>query len=374
MFTNYVNGKHILGVKEQHNIMVFVGNGFDITVLNKYRSDNLVTSYGKFYDYLEYKGIDSNNVLYKKMKDDKKNGKDNWSDFEVTIGNLIEEGLVIEELNCSLKEIQKKFLLFLNDLAEPEVLLKENQDAENNKWAIKSLSSFLSDIGEEDYKKMLFPKTTQHYHMFNFLFVNFNYTSLLDNYLYLDKEQFEPHPHNNVDTNFSFYPNPNRYQENKKYQETVWSSFIMTNMIHPHGYQNVPRSLLFGIEEKKYLSHKEYNKFNKSYWAQDKQKYYEYFDDAQLFIIYGTSIGITDSWWWERILNSMLSTDSELIIYYYNDKNYDEGFVKDNFINSCKVAKLDDDKILKIKNKIYVVLYNDTNEKRMFSLKVEDGQ
>lgn len=66
MFTNYVNGKNIAGVEKQHNIMVFVGNGFDIAVLNKYRQDSLVTSYSKFYDYLCYKGISSTNVLFKK--------------------------------------------------------------------------------------------------------------------------------------------------------------------------------------------------------------------------------------------------------------------------------------------------------------------
>lgn len=60
----------------------------------------------------------------------------------------------------------------------------------------KSLSLFLKDLSEVDFKKFKFPKTTTHYNMFNFLFVNFNYTSLLDSYIYLDKNQFDPHPHN----------------------------------------------------------------------------------------------------------------------------------------------------------------------------------
>ena len=368
MFTNYVNGKNIGGVEKQHNIMVFVGNGFDIAVLNKYRQDNLVTSYSKFYDYLCYKGISSTNVLYNKMTFDKAIGKENWSDFEESIGELIQENTPSLELNDALKEVQKYFLLFLNELVEPEILLKESEEAEVNKWATESLSKFLSDLNERDYNKMMFPASTKHYHMFNYLFVNFNYTSLLDNYLFLDKGQFEPHPYKCVDTNFSFYPNPKRYGENKRYSETVWSTFVMTNIIHPHGYQNIPRSLLFGIEEKEYLSNKEYNKFNKSYWAQNNLKYSTYFDDTQLFIIYGTSIGKTDSWWWKKVLYSLLNTDSELIIYYYNINHYDEETIKAKFINACKVEELDNDNIEKVKNKIYVILYTDVNENILFGL------
>lgn len=368
MFTNYVNGKNIAGVHKQHNIMVFVGNGFDIAVLKKYRQDNLVSSYNKFYDYLCYKGISSTNILYKKMTSDKEKGKENWSDFEESIGELIQERKSIKELNEALKEVQKYFLLFLNEIVEPEILLKESEDAETNKWGINSLSKFLADLNEIDFRNIKFRKKTEHYHMFNFLFINFNYTSLLDNYLYLDKEQFEPRPHKSVDTNFRFYPNSKRYGEDAKYSETVWSTFIMTNIIHPHGYQNIPRSLLFGIEEKEYISNKEYNKFNKSYWAQNNQKYSEYFEDTQLFIIYGTSIGKTDSWWWERILHSLLHKESELIIYYYNIYNYDEEAIKDRFIDACKVCNLDVEDIKIVKQKMYVVLYTDANENILFGL------
>lgn len=369
MFTNYVNGKNIAGVEKQHNIMVFVGNGFDIAVLNKYRQDSLVTSYSKFYDYLCYKGISSANVLFKKMTSDKILDKENWSDFEESIGELIQENTPSSELNNALKEVQKYFLLFLNELVKPEILLQESEDAEINKWATESLSNFLSDLTESDYNKMMFPTTTCHYHMFNYLFVNFNYTSLLDNYLFLDKEQFEPRPYKTVDTNFSFYPNPKRYGENKRYSETIWSTFVMTNIIHPHGYQNIPRSLLFGTEEKAYISNKEYNKFNKSYWAQNNQKYNTYFDDTQLFIIYGTSLGKTDSWWWGKVFNSLLNTDSELIIYYYyNNHHYDEETIKAKFINACKIQELNVKDIEIVKKKIYVILYTDVNQNILFSL------
>lgn len=368
MYTNYVKSTIISGVKDQHNIMVFVGNGFDIAVLKKYRKDGLIPSYSKFYDYLRYKGVLSNNILYERMTSDREAGLENWSDFEETLGKLVQDKTPSVELNKALKEVQEYFLLFLNEIVEPEILLNVNEAAEKNKWATRALSNFLSDLQECDYKHIKFPSLTNHYHMFNYLFVNFNYTSLLDNYLHLDKEQFEPHPYRTVDTNFSFYPNPKNYDGHRCDDRTVWSTFIMTNIIHPHGYQNIPRSLLFGIEEKEYQSDKEYNKFNKSYWAQSNQKYSGYFEEVDLFIIYGTSLGKTDSWWWEKILSSLLHKDSELIIYYYNNPQCDEETVKTKFIDACKRADLDEETIENVKKKIFVVLYTDSDENVLFGM------
>lgn len=37
MFINYEKDNSISGVKKQHNIMIFIGNGFDISILSRYR-------------------------------------------------------------------------------------------------------------------------------------------------------------------------------------------------------------------------------------------------------------------------------------------------------------------------------------------------
>lgn len=372
MFINYTEDGSLLDVERQHNIMVFIGNGFDISVLRKYRQDKVVSSYSKFYDYLCYKGFNASNVLFKKMTEDKQNNKENWSDFEYSMGELIEERTSPQILNNALKEIQNMFLLFLNEIVTPDVLLKISEDAEDNEWGTYALSDFLCDLGKEDYEKMSFPKATDHYHMYNYLFVNFNYTSLFDNYIFLDKHQFKPRRYKTVDRNFQFYPNPNAYELEGTNDATVWSSYIMTNTIHPHGYQNIPRSLLFGIENEKYASDQELITFNKSYWAQNNQKYRKYFEDAELFIIYGASIGETDSWWWKNIYNSVLTKGSELIIYYYNNNDYNSEYVKRLFIDSCKIDAEEED-ILSVKERIYVVLYDDDSDNVMFGLNTKEN-
>ena len=168
MHRDYKTENVILGIAKQHNIMIFIGNGFDISILQKYRKDKLVSSYSKFYDFLCYKEFNKNNLLFKKMCEDKNNGKENWSDFEESLNELLCTSISGEELNYALKEIQNMFLLFLNELVTPEILLNLNDDVLNNQWSINALSKFLGDLDSEDFERMNFPTTTNHYHMYNY--------------------------------------------------------------------------------------------------------------------------------------------------------------------------------------------------------------
>lgn len=373
MGKNYIANDCITGVQGQHNIMVFIGNGFDIAVLKEYRKDGRVSSYDQFYEYLcANKEFSMDNVLFKRMTKDKQENKKNWSDFESSIVEIIKDGTDTHKLDADLKEMQNMFLLFLNEIVDTDILLEINHDAEEQKWSSHAISSFLGDLNESYYKRMMFPKKTGHYDMYNYLFVNFNYTSIFDNYIYLDRKQFDPHIHKTVDTNFRFYPNPQSYHvfEDRPFNnETKWSSYIMTETIHPHGYQSIPRSLLFGIEEECYAADNDLKKFNKSYWAQNDQKYKTYFDTTELFIIYGASIGKTDGWWWRNIYNSLSNTESELIIYYYDESGErNEEEIKNIFIEACGFEEHEYKDML-ILDKIYVVLYNDKSRLKMFSLK-----
>lgn len=72
IFEDYKVNDFYTSVKEQHNIMVFMGNGFDISVLRKYGNGNSVPSYVEFYDYLIKHKYGKNNLLVKQMKIDKK--------------------------------------------------------------------------------------------------------------------------------------------------------------------------------------------------------------------------------------------------------------------------------------------------------------
>ncbi len=369
MYKDYIAEDRIRGIEQQHNIMVIVGNGFDISVLKKYRKDNLVPSYRMFYDFLQYRGISKDNLLFSKMTKDRETGKENWSDFENSLFELLNDSYSADVLEKALQEIQSYFLLFLNDVITPDISIKLNNDTETYKWGRKTLTSFLGDLDKEDYLRMRFPLKTDHYHMFNYLFVNFNYTSLLDNYIYMDRKQFEPHPYRTVDTNFKFYPDPNGYSNNGINQNTVWSTFLMQDIIHPHGFQNIPRSMLFGVESDKYKKNRFAKRLVKSYWAQNDQKYQSYFDNTELFVIYGASLGITDSWWWKNIYDSLLNNGSELIIYSHSNSDKEE--VKNKFINACQIEcnKVDKQHVL---DHIFVAPIIE-NKTILFSLGVNDS-
>lgn len=55
MFKKY-DKKTFDALREQHNIMVLVGNGFDVAILNKYNTCSLqkkTSTYNDFYEYLK---------------------------------------------------------------------------------------------------------------------------------------------------------------------------------------------------------------------------------------------------------------------------------------------------------------------------------
>ncbi|MBR3341584.1 MAG: hypothetical protein IKG30_08180 [Clostridiales bacterium] len=139
MYKDYISEGRINGIKQQHNIMVIVGNGFDISVMKKYREDSLVPSYKNFYDFLQYRGINQDNLLFRRMTEDRAANKENWSDFENTIYELLSENYSAEVLESALKEIQSYFLLFLNDVVTTDIPIKLNNNTETNKLAQRSL-------------------------------------------------------------------------------------------------------------------------------------------------------------------------------------------------------------------------------------------
>lgn len=372
MFKKY-DKKTFDALKTQHDIMVLVGNGFDIAMLNKYNTGKLqgkTSKYEDFYEYLQYFCLcDENNILFKRMNEDLINGRKNWSDFEETISKLLEDRtVVIAEIEKCVDEFQSYFTRFLNDLVDSSVLLKMNVDVKQKALAIQSLSHFMKDL--PDSCDINFPTTTNHYDLYNFLFVDFCYTSLLDNYMYLDKGQFDPHEYKNADRHFSFYP-----ETELNSNPTMYSSYLVTDVIHPHGIQDVPRSILFGVDIPDFdKGTSKEKRLIKSYWARYDVKYKSYFEETKLFIMYGMSISKTDGWWMDQIFECIINNGAELIIYKYGCE--DEENIKKQFLQACiRHRNTTEANIELVKRHIFVVTFetNDTYflgvEKKEYMLK-----
>lgn len=143
---------------------------------------------------------------------------------------------------------------------------------------------------------------------------------------------------------------------------TRYSSYLVTSVIHPHGIQDVPRSILFGVDIPDF--NKETSKEKrliKSYWSRYDLRYESYFEDTKLFIMYGMSISKTDGWWLDQIFECISKNGAELIIYKYGCEN--EERIKEQFVQACirnkNVIEAD---IEEVKRHIFVVTFekNDT--------------
>ena len=315
-------------LRHQHNIRVLVGNGFDIQVTRRYAS-RFSPRYPAFYHYLAARDFDSSNLVVQQMADAKAKSEENWSDIEAAIGRLIGSGtLLVDTIYEATLAIQAAFSEYLELVAPPNLLAEVGKDSAEGSLAVNSMASFIGDVAEMSptFESFSFPGETHHYDLFNFLFVNFNYTPLLDDYAFRDPRQFLPQSHTQADRNFWFYPNPTGHSGGRWNHETGWSSYLRSEVIHPHGQQAIPRSLLFGIDAPDgfHQGTDPQRKLMKPYWAMNRVEYGHLFSDTRLFIIFGCSLGESDGWWWRRVYEALNREPvdgiprSELIIYWWS--------------------------------------------------------
>lgn len=373
----------LLSYEQQHNIMVLVGNGFDIQVLN-FLNKHIKTSYSDFYNFLVWQKIDNSNILFNQMKNMKNKYEEdpainhnlqNWSDFESGIISIFNDRWVnYSDLEESLEELRSYFSIFLNEVVTPEVNNNLGKHAQENNLANNTFQKFLGDLSDYDVARCEFQRKTNHYNLYNWQIFNFNFTSLLDNYMYLDRKQFDPEPHKTIDTNYKFYPNPRSVGSKMIMgnEDTIWSSYIISNVVHPHGYQNIPKSMLFGINSREQVfstAGRKLNSFVKPYWAQNDLKYAHLFEDTDLYIIFGMSLGVTDQWWWRKIVDSLETSDSELILYNYCHSASEvlQKVVKEQFMQASGWVG-EDTRKSRIMDKIYVVNFDNNTPRFAFSM------
>ncbi|WP_247828248.1 AbiH family protein [Arthrobacter antioxidans] len=343
--------------------MAFVGNGFDIQVANDYQMP-IDTRYASFYYFLKLRSFDGKNLILQEMEKLQHQGRDNWSDIEGAIEELLRaEQVSAYDLRESLRNMQEQFSQFL-ELAVPSSLLTQlGLTSMNTKSAVSSLQEFLRDIDPEEYSSLEFPTRIDNFDVFNFLFVNFNYTSLLDDFVYLDQQQFDPLPRKTVDRNFTFKIDPGGAARD---WGDIFSSYVTSEVVHPHGHQSIPRSLLFGVDTPENVRGNQDPalRLAKPFWAQNNIRYRHLFDDTELFIVFGCSLGKSDQWWWRHIAQALGSERTradgkakytpELILYWFTggDNTLGAEAVRDKFLEFADPSERD-----RLKQRIHVVLH-----------------
>lgn len=365
----YTRMEGIERLNDQFNIMALVGNGFDIQVLDAYGQE-ATTRYTDFYRFLEAGRIDPSNLLFNEMRIARDAGFENWSDVEERVAQLAGRGESVPIIRASLDVIRENFSEFLNTVVSSPLLSKLNIDAQSHEWSKSSLSGFLRDLKKvDDLHKVPFGMLKSNHDLYNFYFVNFNYSSLLDNYLFLDSEQFKVRPHSSSETNFIFDADP------RGFSSDTWNyasyGYVETHVAHPHGFQDIPRSLLFGTDwEGDPRSDKA--QLAKPYWARSNTRYSHLFPDTHLFIIFGSSLGATDAWWWKKIAQSLIAQrDKALIIYWWGqspDFVLDSREIISKFFDSASVEESKREALL---SQIAVVAYADVDDRVWLSMKTD---
>lgn len=360
-----------LKLRSQHNIMVLVGNGFDIQVARRYES-RFSPRFPAFYHYLLSRDFEPSNLVVQQMAAAKEDGLENWSDVEAAIGRLITPeggGHSADAVYEATLAIQAAFSEYLELVAPPDLLARVGEDSARGSLAVKSMADLIGDVakGAQTFSSFVFPKETYHYDLFNYLFVNLNYTPLLDDYVFRDAQQFRPQAHTYADRNFMFWPNPTNHPDGSGNQETGWSSYVRSEVIHPHGQQAIPRSLLFGIDAPDNFApgRDPHRKLTKPYWAMNRIEYSHLFSDTRLFIIFGCSLGKSDGWWWRRVYEALNrqadeTLRSELIIYWWSpvaSPDTREEVLRTFFAGVA--GDSDEPERANVEDRIQVVLYTD---------------
>lgn len=353
-------------VRNQYNIMALVGNGFDIQVLTELGS-HTDTRYQCFYHFLKYRSFDPENLILSRMEHLRTNGAKNWADVESAI-DALRASVAQSDIVADLKKIQREFAVFLNQVVTPSILSELGTGAAENGLSTLSYTEFLGDVDDPDeYKKMSLPRRLDIGDLLNFRFVNFNYTPLLDDFVYLDQDQFDPHPYRTSDRNLNFRPNPRGYKgdsdgKSLERQDFHMASYLVSEVVHPHGTQSIPRSLLFGVDE----TISNYQQLSKPYWAQNDVKYAELFPQTDLFIIFGCSLGETDRWWWRAVVEGLRSNENADLMLYWRRGNDELALVAEDVRKKLAVAggyENDDDVLSLLESKARVVLYNHPSDR-----------
>ena len=353
-------------VRSQYNVMALVGNGFDIQVLSNLEAQT-DTRYESFYHYLKYRKFSPDNCIFKEMQRLLEEGASNWSDVEYAISSLLSVRKIKPQvISDNLKQIQREFSSFLDQTVTPDVLVRLGDAAVSGNHTILSFTEFLGDVKDSgEYNKMILPSRLNIGDLFNYRFINFNYTTLLDDFIYLDQTQFDPHPYKLSDRNIDFHPNPRGYSGSSERTDFTMVGYLVSDVVHPHGIQYVPRSLLFGVDDIDGSG----RKLAKPYWAQNEVKYGHLFSETDLFIIFGCSLGQTDRWWWHAIIDGLKEKDeAELILYWRQEVGVGRGCLAEadlrkRFAEAAGYNVGNSEVMDVLDRKMRVVLYDDKTER-----------
>ena len=275
------------------NILYILGNGFD-------KAQGMATSYPEFYNYLMTNSDNCGDML-QLLKNEISDDKELWSDMEIAFGyftSKIKNPEDFEELFFELNEYLQEYLKIEDSKFMPSTNLKS-----------KFISDFLTPSKNlEPLDKQRFLDETKSFGTAKDLYVmTLNYTNTLEKLLSLNDKT--------VTKSFS-------------------STEILRNIIHVHG--RLDDSIIIGVDNETQIANPYFRSNQDVRDLLIKEESNEamkeirhlicksYIDKANIIILYGVSLGITDNCWWKLIGSNLKSRKNLVIIQHL----YEPSFIK----------------------------------------------
>lgn len=303
------------------SITYLIGNGFDISI-------GLKTKYSDFYKYItnSHEFVKDNNKILESIK----NKSDLWSDLELGLGKYTE----------SIGNNNEKLEKFYEDKFEIDLKLREYLRIQQERidWE-KS-----KNIIEKDFKNNIYSfynlfKTTEKDKIFDLIrsnrisdyrIISFNYTNIIEKCVELSEEKLKLlYLHGSLDAdNAILGVNDSDQIKNEFFKESIEMSIVMNK-------------LTINNDIGEYTINRAENILN----------------DSLIICIYGMSIGDTDKYWWEKILDNLVKEKTKMVIIFHYEPNLD---MRDRL------------KVLRAKNKVKEQLLKYSSEDETLKNKIKN--
>lgn len=269
------------------NILYIIGNGLDI-------ANHMKTSYQDFFKYYLEIPVNDEDIIAMK-KDINSHKYETWADLEIGMGNYASQ--------CSNKDI------FLKCLADIKTNLKEYLQKESEKIKDYKLKSSLDFINP---RRFLDPEPRVVY------------------------EQYRQRMSSGEDINvitLNYTPTLEFLLNFKGSAISLVSSVVLRSIQHLHG--TLDEMMVMGVNDSNQIANTTFNtdidvvedfvkpEYNDACMNNKNKICESLIRNAQMIVLYGTSLGLSDDKWWKYIGQRMAQDNYPLLVYlpYDSKKN-----------------------------------------------------
>lgn len=263
------------------NITLILGNGFDLNM-------GLPTAYSDFYQYyLKLETPSSTDIITKKIKEE----PETWADLERMMGEVSSEYFQDSKVYVEAYEnVRDQLATYLKEVDKIIIPNLENHTIRFFSDILK-IGTYLDNKPKREYRNFLLGLDTSE---INLSIVNFNYTSTIEKMRNLHDS----------------------YEKDKQ-------KIVLKQIEHVH--QNLDNGILMGVNDISQIKNEQFRKLfdvrslmvkpfiNQEFAADNDTRSFAAIENADVIILFGTSLGVTDQIWWNFIRSNVFSKNKRII-------------------------------------------------------------